>query len=240
MQKENMNRYLSVPGRRLHSLDDSSFNAWIKLYRPDENSNNSSVSYYLKGGIVFFALNILFAEKQKSINDFLRLLWSNYQKNPERGLTSEQVYKMVEEVGGADVLEKFYDMTSTTKEIDLESLCNSAGLKFEWEKPETPWLGFDAEFTGDRVLIKSVTLDGPAFKGGLNAGDEIIAINGMRVLKDRFNEHAKYLRINENYTFTVSRLNMLHEVGVAVEMMPAKLKAITVSDKEKVEKVLRP
>lgn len=240
MQKENINRYLGVPGRRLHSLDDSSFNAWIKLYRPDENMNNSSVSYYLKGGIVFFALNILFAQKNKSINDFLKMLWNDYTKNPERGLTPDQVYDMVETIGGKDTREKFIEMTSTTKEIDLESLCNWAGLKFEWETSVTPWLGIDPEFYGDRVGIKVVTLDGPAFKAGLNAGDEIVAINGMRVLKDRFNDHAKFLLINKSYTFTVARLNMLHEINLTVEVVPSKLKAITIVDKEKLKVAFNP
>jgi predicted metalloprotease with PDZ domain len=239
MQRENINRYLGIPGRRLHSLDDSSFNAWIKLYRPDENMNNSSVSYYLKGGIVFFALNILLAEKNKSINDLLNLLWSDFNKNPERGLTPDQVYAMVEEIGGSEIKDKFVEMTTTTKEINLESLCNSAGMKFEWEKSETAWLGIDPEFHGDRVGIKSVTLDGPAFKAGLNAGDEIIAINGMRVLKERYNDYTKFLNINTSYAFTVSRLNMLHEINVLVGVAPSKLKAILVADQNKVDRVLQ-
>ena len=121
MQKDNLNRYYGTPGRKFHSLDDSSYNAWIKLYRPDENSNNSSISYYLKGGIVFFALNILLAEKNKSINDLLSLLWKDYQKNPERGVHAELVYKMVEEIGGAEIRNKFELMTSTTEDIDLEN-----------------------------------------------------------------------------------------------------------------------
>lgn len=237
MQKDNLNRYFGIPGRRLHSLDDSSFNAWIKLYRPDENMNNSSISYYLKGGIVFFSLNILLAKKNKSINDFLNLLWADYNQNPERGLTTDQVYEMVESIGGKEIREKFIEMTTTTKEIDLESLCSDAGLKFEWDKSDTPWLGFDAELHGDRVGIKAVTLDGPAYKAGLNAGDEIIAINGIRILKNQYNDHAKYLLVNNNYLVTVSRLNILHEINILVETNPAKLKSILVVDKGLADKV---
>lgn len=240
MQKDNINRYYSIPGKKFHSLDDSSYNAWIKLYRPDENSNNSSISYYLKGGIVFFALNILLYEKNKSVNDLLKLLWDDYKKNPERGVTAEQVYKMIEDVAGSDVRNQFETMTSTTNDIDLEALCSRAGLRFDWDKTETPWLGMDADFYGDRVLVKSVILDGPAYKGGLNAGDEIIAINGMRVLKDRFNEHTKYLRPNETYDFTVARLSNLVRVSVNVGINPAKIKTIVASDVAIVEKVLCP
>ena len=240
MQKDNINRYLSIPGRRLHTLDDSSMNAWIKLYRPDENTNNSSISYYLKGGIVFFVLNILLKEKNKSINDFLYMLWNDYQKNPERGLLPEKVFDMIEELGGIEIREKFYEMTATTKEIDLESICLKAGMKFDWENQNVPWLGIDPDFHGDRVAIKAVTLDGPAYKAGLNAGDEIIAINGMRLLKDRFNDYAKYLQLNQSYSFTVSRLNILHEIALIPDINPLKLKGITVVDKALLESVLRP
>ena len=176
----------------------------------------------------------------KNLNDFLKLLWADYTKNPERGLTPDQVYDMVETIGGKDIREKFIEMTSTTKEIDLETLCVDAGLKFEWETSTTPWLGIDPDFNGDRVGIKVVTLDGPAYKAGLNAGDEIIAINGMRILKDRFNEYQKFLHINKSYTFTVARLNMLHEIDVTVEVVPAKLKAITIVDKEKLKVTFNP
>lgn len=240
MQKDNLNKYFSVPGRKFHSLDESSFNSWIKLYRPDENSNNSSVSYYLKGGIVFFALNIILAKKGKSINDLLKLLWDDYKNNPERGVDQEQVYAMVEQVGGKDVREKFEIMTSTTEEIDLESICKEGGMKFEWDKTESPWTGFEPDFAGDRVLVRTVTLDGPAFKAGLNAGDEIIAINGMRILKERYSEFPKYLKINESYTFTISRLASLQTVNLNVGVTPAKLKGISITDRAALEKVLNP
>lgn len=240
MQRDNLNRYYAVPGRRFHSLDESSFNSWIKLYRPDENTNNSSVSYYLKGGIVFWALNLELSKQNKSINDLLGLLWKDYLENPERGVVAEDVYKMVETVGGADVRAKFESWTQTTDELDIETIAAHAGLKIEWDNSEAAHLGFSTKHEGDRVIIASVTLDGPAYQAGLNAGDELIAINGMRVLKDKFAEFAKFLRINETYTFTVARLSTLQNVGVTVGNKPASIKAIVAQDKAKAEKALNP
>ncbi len=240
LQKDNLNRYLSIPGRKFHSLDESSFNAWIKLYRPDENTNNSSISYYLKGGIVFFFLNILLSEKGKSIDDLLKKLWERTLKNPEKGVSRDEVLKMVEDLGGAEILRKFETWVETCEEIDLEALLLKMGVKTEWENASVPWLGIDTEFSGDRVNVRSVTLDGPGFKGGINAGDEIIAINGFRVLKERYVEMTKYLEVNQTYTFTVSRLGRILNVDINLDAAPRKIKALTIENKDLVIKTLNP
>lgn len=239
MQKDNLNRYLSVPGRKFHSLNDSSMNAWIKLYRPDENLNNSSVSYYLKGGIVFWCLNFMLAAKGKSINEVILKLWSDYQQDPTTGVTEEDVYKIIESVGGVEIRNKFEEMVQTTKDLDFETIIKNHGLKIDWDNSESPWLGIEPEFQGDRVVVKSVVLDGPAFKSGVNAGDEIVAINGMRILKDRFNDHGRYLKINQVYKLTVARLGMLTDIELTVETTPKKIKAIVVQDRAAVEKALK-
>ncbi|WP_198295357.1 M61 family metallopeptidase, partial [Bacteriovorax sp. DB6_IX] len=101
--KTNINRYLSIPGRKFHSLEDSSFNAWIKLYRADENHNNSSISYYLKGGLVFFALNILMADKDKSVLDLVKVLWQRYLDKPEVGVTEDEVFNLLNDLVGREI-----------------------------------------------------------------------------------------------------------------------------------------
>ena len=80
------NDYSQILGRKFHSLEESSFNAWIKLYRPDENSKNSSVSYYLKGGLVFLALQCMLSQKHRDITDLLGLLWQRYLRDPQLGV----------------------------------------------------------------------------------------------------------------------------------------------------------
>ncbi|MBP9681920.1 MAG: PDZ domain-containing protein, partial [Bacteriovorax sp.] len=160
-----------------------------------------------------------------------------YQQYPKRGLIPEQVYKMIEEVGGSEILSRFEGMTSTTEEIDLESLSAKAGLKFEWEPQTTPWTGFDSEFNGDRVMIKAITLDGPAAKAGLNAGDEILAINGIRMLKERFSDYSKFLKVNQIYQVTISRLSVLQTLSLTIGVAPMKLRSISVVDRPLAEKV---
>lgn len=239
MMKENLNRYFSIPGRKFHSLEDSSFNAWIKLYRPDENSDNSSVSYYLKGGLVFFVLNVLLADKNKCVIDLLDLLWDRYKANPEKGLVREEVISMVEAVGGKDIADQFEEMLSTTKDIDFEKYFNLAGVEVEWSGGDRPWFGFRPKYIGDRMSVAYAELDGPAFKGGLNAEDEILAINGMRMLKDGYADMEKFILADKKYTFTISRLGYIQEVEVVAGVTPKRIKGFKVVDKEKALKIFK-
>ncbi len=239
LQKDNLLRYFSIKGRRFHSLESSSFNAWNKLYRPDENSNNSSISYYLKGGIVFFILNTLFIKNKKNINDLLHELWQSFLNNPEEGVDTEDVLNMIEKIGNISIRDKFDLMISTTEELDIIDSFKSIGLELEFQVEEGSYLGITQKLHGDRVYIHSVELDGPAYKSGLNAGDEIIAINENRVLADDIAKVGKYLLPNKYYDFAVFRTGKLINIEVLVESKPSTLKTIKILDQDLAEKALK-
>ncbi|OUR99904.1 hypothetical protein A9Q84_02420 [Halobacteriovorax marinus] len=224
--KVNLNRYFSIPGRKFHSLEDSSFNSWIKLYRPDENSNNSTISYYLKGGLVFFVLNILLKRNDSCINDLLSLLWKRYLENPAVGMIDSEVYKMIDSLAGEKVKDEFAHMIRSTEEIDFEKYLKVMGVKVEYTEESKPWIGITPRYDAENVKIKNVILDSPAHKFGLNAEDEIIAIEGMRIHKGNFSEHEKFLKINTTYTFTVSRLGYIVTVPVLIEKAPRIIKSL--------------
>ena len=233
MQKTNIDRYLSIPGKKFHSLEESSFNAWIKLYRPDENSLNSSISYYLKGGLVFSTLHFEFKKIGKNINDFLHALWKRYLDNPEVGIKTDEVLSMIETIGNKEIRDQFEMRISTTEDIDFESYYNEIGLEFIWEQKEFAHLGVDFDFYGDRVAISKVILDGPAHKSGLNPGDEIIAINNQRFLKSDIEDIKKMLQVDHNYIFTIARLGTIQTIEVLVEKPRRQLKMIQVKDEKK-------
>lgn len=239
MQKDNLNRYFSIPGKKFHSLEDSSFNAWIKLYRPDENSLNSSISYYLKGGLVFSALHFELVKKGKNINDLLSLLWERYLANPKEGMEAQEVYEMVQELGDKDLLSKFTTMLSTTEDIDFETYYKQIGLEFVWDETSRVDLGARLRFEGDRILVDSIILDKAAYNGGLNAGDEIIAVNNMRFLKSDLDEINKLLVIGHKYKFTVARLGTLIDLEILIEKEEKKLLEIKIVDKELSQKVFK-
>ncbi|MBL7666189.1 MAG: M61 family metallopeptidase [Bacteriovoracaceae bacterium] len=233
--KDNLVRYLGTPGRKFHSLEASSFNAWIKLYRPDENSNNSSVSYYLKGGLVFSILHIELVQKKLGIKDFIMALWDRYLANPKVGVTTEEVLAIIKKLAGSETAEFFQHMLVTTDEIDFEKYYKKIGLKFIWEQPNTPYLGANFDHQGDRVFIQSVKLDSPAHKSGLNAGDEILAINGLRFLKKDSSDLEKVLLVNKPYQFLISRLGEIISQEVILTETPKRLKALEIADRKQVE-----
>lgn len=232
-QRANLERYYSIPGKKFHSLEDSSFNAWIKLYRPDEFSDNSSISYYLKGGLVFKTLHFELKKKGKSIDDLLSLLWDRYLENPDIGMEASEVYTMVEALGGSEVLNKFIARISTTEDIDFETYYKEIGAEFLWEESQNPYLGINFDTSSGNAFISKVVLDGPGYKAGLNAGDEILAINRQRFNKEDISELPKILRVGQKYHFMISRLDRLFEIEVEPSMAPRTLREIKVLDREK-------
>ena len=232
----NLDVYLNTPGRYFHSLEQSSFNAWVKLYRPDENSRNSSVSYYLKGGLVFLVLHSLLLEKGSSVDDLLKMLWKDYKNRPEKGVNREQVYAMVKELGGEDVLETFSNMVESTLDIDFETAFNKMGCQFKWVENDLPWLGADWEFNGERVFLRTIHMDAPAYRAGLNAGDELLFINGMRIERVDVDRLSTMLQIDTPYEVIASRLGKLVRVELTLSKLPRMLKEIVVVNREVAEK----
>ena len=234
--KGHLETYLNTPGRHYHSLEQSSFNAWVKLYRPDENSKNSTVSYYLKGGLVFMVLHSLLLEKGRSVDDLLRALWEDYKKHPDTGVTRDDVYRLVREIGGEDILTQFSIMIETTQDIDFESAFKTMGCELKWNEGGQAWSGCDFEYSGERAIIKSVILDSPAHRAGLNSGDEVIFINGLRFFKEDVDKMGGVLLINQPYELIISRLNKLQRIELIPGKAPRQLKEISIIDRAMVEK----
>lgn len=230
--KGNLDNYLSIPGRYYHSLEQSSYNAWIKLYRPDENYKNSSVSYYLKGGLVFMCLHALLLEKGSGVDALLKLLWADFKAHPERGVTKENVYQMVKSLGGQDILNAFSTMVEGTEDIDFDSYLRKMGCEIRYQESNQPWIGADFEYAGDRAIVKSVLTDSPAYRSGLNAGDEVLFLNGLRILKDEANSLASYLVLDKSYELIVARLGKLERVEITPTKAPRTIKEIAVVDRE--------
>ncbi len=229
--KANLEAYLNTPGRHYHSLEQSSFNAWVKLYRPDENSKNSTVSYYLKGGLVFMVLHSLLLQKGSSVDDLLRALWKDFKRRPETGLTREEVYGMVKDLGGDDVFQAFSTMIETTQDIDFDSAMKNMGCELKWIDNPNPYLGIDWEWQNDKAIARTVIIDSPAHKAGVNAGDEMIFLNGYRFQREDAEKLGTMVMVDQNYELIVGRMGRLTRLEIMPTVSPRMLKEIAVVDR---------
>ena len=170
------------PGNKLQPVAMSSFDAWIRAYRPDENSRNSEISYYDKGEMVGMVLDLMIVNAtkgQKHIDDVFRLLYDKYYKGLKRGFTDQEYQDAVAEVAGRRFDDFFQNYVYQAKTLDYNTALGYVGLTLNSAPASTNGsLGATITNRGGRYLVTSVKRDGTAWNGGLNVNDEVLQLNG--------------------------------------------------------------
>jgi len=195
-------RVYAESGRFKQTLSDASFDSWIKFYKPNENSQNTHVSYYLKGSLVGLALDLTIrkaSSNKHSLDDVMKSIW---QKHGKTGLTEQNIKEEASEAAGVDLSEFFATYVHATTDLPLEKLLASFGIELTWSEAQVsqlPYLGCSFKREGDACVIGSVAVGTPAMEAGLCAGDVIIAIDDLRVqastLDARLRQYAPQSRI---------------------------------------------
>jgi len=189
-------RLQTTLGRQVQPVSESSFDAWIKLYRPDANSGNSQISYYLKGELVSLLLDLLIRERHgnaRSLDDVMLLMWQQFGQ-AEIGFTPEQLQQAISSVAGMNLDDFFKRYVDGTEELPFNQYLEPFGLQLVGEDEEAvPNLGIKAATENGRELIKFVEAGTPAQVAGIDPGDELLAIDGIRVtalqLSDRLKDY---------------------------------------------------
>ena len=214
----------TTPGRLVQSVESASADAWIKQYRPDENSVNTVISYYTKGAVLGFVLDARVRAATggaKSLDDVMRLAMSRY--SGARGYTPEQFRQTASEVAGVDLGPWFKTALETTAEIDYTQALDWYGLEFvplpAIDRPA--WFGAKTKIEAGRLLVENVPRGTPAFDAGLNPGDEILAIDDFRVLPDKLHERLQAYRPGKKVTLLVARRDALKRLPIALGAEPA-------------------
>ena len=224
---DRIQKFEEKPGRRRQSLSESSFDTWVKLYQPNENSTNCQMSYYEKGELVGLCLDLEIRHRtgnRKSLDDVLRLLYRDYGRHGE-GFPEGEFKRTCEKVAGS--LDRFFrDLVDGVGEIPWNHYLDFAGLTLEKEarKPEEgeparksrAWLGIGTAKSGGVLSIASVVEDAPAWKAGLSAKDEVIAIDGLKLSADDFERRLDEYDPGDRARFTVFRSGYLREIPVTL------------------------
>src|SRR5690242_1266 len=191
--------YLRAPGRARQNLAEASFDAWIKYYRPDENSPNASVSYYGKGSLVALCLDLLIRDKtrgRKSLDDVVRALWLRHGLTGI-GVEEDGIERLAEQVSGLELRRTFDEWLRTTRELPLRALLATHGAEMSLRAAESSsdkggkraasknisglaMLGIRARAENGDSAVTHVLEGGAAQEAGIAAGDVIVAIGGLR------------------------------------------------------------
>jgi predicted metalloprotease with PDZ domain len=217
----------TTPGRLTQTAETASFDAWIKYYRPDENSINSSISYYTKGAVLGFLLDgrIRAATNgARSLDDLMRAAFARY--SGARGFTPEQFRQTAAEVAGTDLGAWFTRALETTEEVDYAPALEWFGLEFRASEPtrsSAAWLGAKVRTQDGRLMVENVPRGTPALDAGLNPGDEILAIDDFRVLPENFSDRVRAFAPGRRVTLLVARRDDLKRLTVTLGAEPPDL-----------------
>jgi predicted metalloprotease with PDZ domain len=200
------------------TVEESSFDAWIKFYRPDENSVNSQVSYYDKGAIVGLLLDLEIRKRSngsKSLDDVMRYLYAQFFKK-NGNYKPADFQKAAELMAGTSLEDFFAKYVRSTTELDYNGALAVAGLRLdtgaalEAGKPvERVFFGADVVQDGDRLMVRRVYAGSPAYDQGLNAGDEIVALDNARATRDFFNRRLEEKKPGDLINLTIFRFDEL-------------------------------
>ena len=170
-----VNQVLQTPGRLVQSVAQASFDAWIKYYRQDEQTPNTTVSYYTKGALVAMCFDLtLRAEGKGTLDDVMRVLWKQTDGGP---IAESDVAAALETVGGRSYAAELARWVHTTDELPLADLLRAHGVAaLDDPAQRAQELGLRVTETGGSIQVKVVLRGGAAEKAGFSANDEWIGI----------------------------------------------------------------
>lgn len=211
---KDLSRYFATPGRRVQPLRESSFDAWVKLYRRDAYSDNNQISYYLKGEMVSWLLDLKIrknSNNRRSLDGVMATLWQRFGQE-EIGFTEGQLKTILEEAAGENLDDFYRDYLDGLVELPFEEYLAPFGLEIAplADAPALPSLGLKVQTEGDRAIVKFVAAGGPGERAGLDAGDELLAINGFKITAEQLSDRLQDFQGGQTLTLTWFHFDQLH------------------------------
>lgn len=206
----------TTPGRLVQPVADASWDAWIKYYRRNENSANTTVSYYTKGAVIGFLLDARVREAtggRRSLDDVLKAAYDRYAG--ARGFRPGEFEAVASEVAGADLGDWFDRAVRSTDDLDYAPALAWYGLEFEPDPaadddaPPAAWLGLDTRVDRGRLVVGGVLRGTPGYEAGFNVGDEILAIDDYRIGPETWGRRLDLYPAGDAVTVLVARRERL-------------------------------
>jgi predicted metalloprotease with PDZ domain len=212
----------TTPGRLMQSVELASYDAWIRYYRPDENSPNVSISYYTKGQVMAFLLDARIRQLTnggRSLDDVMRAAYAKY--SGARGYTSAQFREIAEQIAGVPLTEFWAAAVRGTQELDYTGALAAYGLRFRAAVTTgRAALGFATRSEQGRILVAPASPESPAATAGLMTDDEVLAIDEHRVRSDQLARRLEEYSPGQRVTLLIARRDRLLRVDLALGAEP--------------------
>ncbi|MBC8152834.1 MAG: M61 family metallopeptidase [Bacteroidetes bacterium] len=212
------------PGTRVQSAAESSWDAWIKGYRPNENSANSTISYYSKGSVLGTLLNLTIlsgSNGARNLDDLMRYLYTEYYKKQKRGFTDDEFKRAVAQVAGQNVDAFFNKYVFGTDIPDYNAFFEPVGIKLTnvASPVQDGFLGASVSPAGGKLTVQGVRRGSAAWTDGLNVGDEILSVDSLRATDD-LNRLLAGRRTGETINVLINRNGLVRNLPVRLTENP--------------------
>ncbi|MDC4667988.1 M61 family peptidase [Acinetobacter baumannii] len=232
--KSQIDRYLQNPGRFVQTVAESSFDAWIKFYRQDENSNNAGTSYYNKGALVALCLDLGLRLRGSSLDALMRRLYENTQNGVQ--VNERTIFDLCEELTGDSWVEQINHLINTTEELPLDQLFPEFGLSYTLKNDKTLAYGLKLADKPEGVFVQNAHREGAGAKAGISANDVIIAIDGLKATTKLIEKYAKQ---KGNYSVLAFRRDELLSFEVTSDSINLTEVELIIEDQSKADKWLK-
>ncbi len=228
---KNIQAVQTAPGRLVQGLADASWDTWIKHYRPDENTQNSRINYYLKGATLAWILDgemRRISDSQHDLSTVMKQLWQEFRHT---GYTICDFERLVELRCGTELREWLHTQVREPQDLDFTATLRHFGLRFKagngkkegaCEKPTCDvWIGSDSTAAEGRLLVRRVYRGSPSDAAGLIVEDELVALDGYRLTPDAWPDRLGMYQPGQELELIVARRGRLKQLTICLGRKPA-------------------
>lgn len=206
-------------GARVQPVSHASFDAWIKAYRPNENSRNTTMTYYSRGSLMAMLLDAKIIKKyngEKSLDDFMQVIYKKYYLGKNRGFSENEFKSELEDFLGESMDEFYVKYIDGTEIPNYDEVMQYLGIRVVDVAETKPSAGLSLKMNGDVIVVRGIRSGSASEDAGISVNDEIIGCNGYRVTKAELEALLKNAQTGDEFEVLIARDKILFSTVIVL------------------------